>query len=311
MAATQPLVPATAWQDEEAFTAALAAARESDSEVPVQAQRAHPTPRWAPLSAVLLLAGCLLVAHIALTRTPAQRSGTSFVSLAASSKSGASSIEQGPFCFAVGQSTGTELELMEDHWERKRHIFGCPGYSFFSDTDSLGVIPVTNIGAIQSSKGSWGSWANTKVFLRAWHHVDSQGLYRNFEWTIKVDPDTVFVSTHLRSHIHGLNASKPLYLKSPGILMGAVEVFSVAAVRAFVERDGEKCEGEGEYDGVAEDGFIEFCMGRLGVQSHEEKDLLKLATGPAECATPGYLAYHPMKDVGSWSACLGNATQAN
>merc|ERR1719336_1584016 len=148
-------------------------------------------------------------------------------------------------------------------------------------------IPVTNIGPIKSSKGSWGSWANTKVFLRAWHRVDTQGIYHHFSWTVKLDPDTVFLSTHLKRHVNDLNASEPLYLKPPGILMGAVEVFSVAAVRAFVQRIGDTCYGEGEYDGVAEDGFIEFCMGRLGVKSHEEKDLLKISSNPADCTAAG------------------------
>lgn len=210
------------------------------------------------------------------------------------------------FCFAVSQSSGAELALMREHWAQKRHIFACPGYSLFSDVGLLEDIPVTNIGKIDSPMGSWGSFANAEVFKRAWQHVTSEGVFENFHWTVKVDPDTCFFPRRLRPLVASLDPQDAIYVKPPGLMIGALEVFSRGAIRALAAKGSTVCRND--FGDSAEDGFMQFCMGRLRATDHSSRSLLKNTFDPRDCAVPGFVAYHPMKEVTSYNACVLNAT---
>lgn len=209
------------------------------------------------------------------------------------------------FCFAVSASSGKEYKLMKTHWAEKRHIFACDGYTLFSDRVYLDGMPVENIGATNVTKGDWGSWANANVFVKAWEIVSAQGFYDHFHWTLKVDPDTCFFPTRLASHTEGLNFEEPVYLKPPGMLVGALEVFSLGAVRLLVSKRDEVCIDNA--DGTAEDGFIETCLQRLQVPGHTSAHLLKNSFNPEDCKGTDFLAYHPMKDIDRFAACVDNA----
>merc|ERR1719469_1847477 len=83
--------------------------------------------------------------------------------------------------------------------------------------------PIGTVKSVQGG-GMTKSWVNTNVFLRTWEQVRDSSPFENFDWTVKVDPDTVLLPDVLKSHLRrdGLGAHEgPLYLENcAGVDMG-------------------------------------------------------------------------------------------
>jgi len=99
-------------------------------------------------------------------------------------------------------------------------IFRCDGHDIFQ-TSSVKFV----------HGGSWNSFVNTDVFVTMWKQVRDNGNYRHYDWTVKVDPDTVFMPDRLRWHLaqQRVPADMPVYIKNAhGVeeFLGAIEVVS-------------------------------------------------------------------------------------
>merc|ERR1712014_190350 len=46
-----------------------------------------------------------------------------------------------------------------------------------------------------------GTWVNTGLFIQVWKAMASSGIYKGYDWTVKVDPDAVFVAERLVNRI--------------------------------------------------------------------------------------------------------------
>lgn len=193
--------------------------------------------------------------------------------------------------------------MVKDHFAKHTSVFACGTWSVFSDTDDLAPVPVKNIGSLQSKMGSWGSWCNTQVFLRAWDAVIKEGKYSTKAWTLKVDADTVFAPDRLRWHVQQMKPSEPWYLRSGNMMLGAIEVFSNAAVTVFAEKHGDVCIFG--LDSSGEDGYVDDCMQKMKVPSKTDWNLLRSTRIPQDCGDGSAVAFHPFKDVGSFTACQG------
>merc|ERR1711972_695979 len=140
---------------------------------------------------------------------------------------------------------GYEGPLMKLQLEANAGIFQCDGYDVFAaEPDTLGTskdnieveaiqIPKISVGVSQD-----GTAGNAKLFMAVWDKVIEGGRFRNYDWTIKVDPDAVLVPWRIRDHmrphvgqkVYVVNCNK--FPNSPNFPMmyGAVEVFSQSAM---------------------------------------------------------------------------------
>jgi len=113
------------------------------------------------------------------------------------------------YCFMVMLPFGNEPKLIRMQYENHWNVFACDGHAIFSN-ESLQLSPghpeseMTTLfpGAMKCDFNTW-TWPqqplalNTAVFVRAWTEVFKLGDWRKFDWTVKVDPDTVFLPNRL------------------------------------------------------------------------------------------------------------------
>mmetsp|Transcript_120974 Transcript_120974/g.376039 ORF Transcript_120974/g.376039 Transcript_120974/m.376039 type:complete len:295 (+) Transcript_120974:64-948(+) len=222
------------------------------------------------------------------------------------------------FCFALMLSDSYEVSLLRGQFELGAGIFGCDEQAVFSDAEvSLGsgssgqvqVIP----GPLRVGKDPRYNFAlNTRVFLRVWDRVFAEGRFERCGWTVKADPDTVFLPGRLRQHL--LQGPSPesavSYVNCRLGLHGPLEVFSRAAVEALLP-GLQRCRREraAGLDTEGEDMFLARCMELLGVQQIQDFGLLSeeaCMEQPFPCLS-GKVAFHPLKEVGRYFQCLRQA----
>lgn len=153
-------------------------------------------------------------------------------------------------------------------------------------------------------QGSWNSFANTASFVKVWEHVFADGLYKQADWTVKADPDTVFMALRLKAHLRAARppANLPIYFKNTGIsfgFLGAFELMSKGAVDLLATKYKE-CEAMiGDHSG--EDGYIKGCFDNFGVNVMTDVFLLQSS---GDCWEKNLVAFHAHKDPGDWERCL-------
>jgi len=153
--------------------------------------------------------------------------------------------------------------------------------------------------------GSWGSWANAPVFLKAWQAVIDDGRYEHHDWVVKVDADCVFRPLHLKQHLSesqspGIAFFKNFYPDYP--VVGAIEIASREAILALAN-DVKPCKDMSI--GAAEDDWFAKCLKQLGAVMLEDNSLLQHEDHPKRnrCSDMWWVAIHPYKDVNSYRQC--------
>jgi len=137
------------------------------------------------------------------------------------------------------------------------------------------------------------------------------------DWTVKVDPDAVLIPFRLRQHLephtgesaYVVNCNKPLLPEGP-MMFGALEAFSKEAMSTYFERSGE-CIGGMFWKEWGEDWFMGHCLDFLQVTQIHDYGIYSdgVCTG-VDCSNPDAAAFHPKKDIESWSACYQEALDA-
>lgn len=204
------------------------------------------------------------------------------------------------YCFMAVLQYTVEEKLMYAQKTQKAGIYGC---------DRNYVFPAKKVEF--KHEGSWNSVANTAVFLDIWQAILKKDDWLRCDWTIKVDPDTVFFADRLRQHLWSLKppAYTPIYLKNTLMyngFLGAIEIFSRDAVKLYHDY-WEGCAKDMAENG-GEDGFFKLCMDSIGVGYMLDAEILSSKGYPKLC-NGTFVAYHPFKDVDSWIACKDIATE--
>jgi hypothetical protein len=181
--------------------------------------------------------------------------------------------------------------------------------------------------------GEQGPWVNTGMFKQVWKAIGKEGKYKNYDWTIKVDPDAVFVASRLKTRIRMIpRPTNGLFLvncKSVDYgFFGNLEVFSSMAFGVLVA-NVDKCSKElpwkvgiknGEYGPMGEDLFAEICMEKNGVAKVDAFDITIDGACAADrpydkfadkhwhynCGITSAAAMHPFKKPDQWFSCLAN-----
>merc|ERR1719469_948137 len=160
------------------------------------------------------------------------------------------------FCTAMCQPHGYELPLLREQYARdKKGIFGCNEWEIYSN-ESLRISPpgedpeylaaVINGSLMAEMSGDWGpthiaTALNTKVFMRFWDAVLTNGKAWSCDWIVKADPDTVWMPVRLRALLRtkteplsGPEPSAGWYLNNCHVgNHGPISVFSKTALGAY------------------------------------------------------------------------------
>lgn len=168
-----------------------------------------------------------------------------------------------------------------------------------------------------------GTAGNTLLFMNAWAALWDLGVWDDYDFTLKVDPDAVLLPSRLRLHLHNTLKSEPrangTYLKNcnkfPGspnfpMMYGALEVFSHAAMRNYFNNKW-RCETELVWQPWGEDFYMTKCLNLLGVEGLGNYSLLgdSLCLG-AKCGDGIMSAYHPFKNATKWFECWEEAVRS-
>mmetsp|Transcript_71856 Transcript_71856/g.202871 ORF Transcript_71856/g.202871 Transcript_71856/m.202871 type:complete len:350 (+) Transcript_71856:61-1110(+) len=242
------------------------------------------------------------------------------------------------YCFAVTLPSGNEPELLRAQLEERESLFACDEHAVFSNvTFYIGARVATSpIGGSMDVNygGKWGTALNTDIFVRVWRAVSAAGRYWYHDWTVKVDPDAVFLPQRLRKVLLPLAGAGPMYVNNcEWGLHGPLEVLSRAATATFVVHM-DRCEGVREaamrwqpvhwkpsirrYGGddkehtFGEDQYLRRCLRLLNIQKVDNFDLLTepaCSFKKADCASSS-VAMHPFKTAKSYTACYKYAEAA-
>mmetsp|Transcript_119867 Transcript_119867/g.220477 ORF Transcript_119867/g.220477 Transcript_119867/m.220477 type:complete len:327 (+) Transcript_119867:75-1055(+) len=245
------------------------------------------------------------------------------------------------FCWAVLFPTAQEVELAMIHVE-KGMLARCDAYAIYSNVSSGELSALLNLsdnstsllhiekvieGPMRSDIGGvWNTAQNWPIFEQVWQK--RVNLFAEYNWTVKIDLDTVF-NTQLLRNLLASTSSSPgdqaitiahkragrYRAKVYGSFNGPIEVFSQMAISKYIAGH-QDCEAE-----VAlreEDWYMEKCMELIGAQNiidfrilfdlHVEAKSAELRVDSSVNATStcakNYVAFHPLKTVESMQKCI-------
>eukprot|EP00405_Crypthecodinium_cohnii_P007175 CAMPEP_0206422944 /NCGR_PEP_ID=MMETSP0324_2-20121206/2393_1 /ASSEMBLY_ACC=CAM_ASM_000836 /TAXON_ID=2866 /ORGANISM="Crypthecodinium cohnii, Strain Seligo" /LENGTH=564 /DNA_ID=CAMNT_0053887423 /DNA_START=15 /DNA_END=1709 /DNA_ORIENTATION=+ len=195
----------------------------------------------------------------------------------------------------------TEAQLADNIKMHGVSICQCDGHDFYD--------------GVPTPKAEWGSFSNIDAFQQIWKEVQEKGAYKNFDWTVKVDADAVFLPNRLKQHLDKLRTPKGarVYLENIDYqfkFMGALEVMTREAVDRYLEK-GHECI-RGKHEG-GEDFFLKGCLDAIGIDHMSDYSLLadKYAGQDRPCTDGWAVAYHFHKKVLSWNWCYNEAVCGN
>lgn len=228
---------------------------------------------------------------------------------------------------------GSEPALVQAQFNEKASIFACDEFAVFREGAAAHLgngFFTSTIPPLAGTTGKYGtpgqttnSWLNAGTFMQVWDAVNSDGRFRRYDWTVKVDPDTVFLANRLRRVLAPHTTRNPnnspqghgFYLRNcaryPDIqMLGSFEVFSQKAVETYLS--GKlRCVQKLHWQGWGEDYFVQHCLDMLGVSHIEIFNILGDANcAAAACSDASQVALHPYKVVGDYLKCWHQAIVA-
>jgi hypothetical protein len=221
--------------------------------------------------------------------------------------------------------SGYELQLLQLQYQRRVSIFACDSYSVYSNR-VVEIAEGLQTGVVNSDLtctygGEFYTALNVEIFMAVWVQVVAEARFVSYAWTVKVDPDCVFLPDRLRQKLANHHEDpRGVYLNNCKFgLHGPIEVFSRNAAITWargsaqcMQHFNQQCSGPCAW---GEDLFIDQCLWKvLGVKRVDDMSLLveDHCQPPANwnsCTDQTYAAYHPFKAADAYSNCL-NAAQA-
>ena len=164
-------------------------------------------------------------------------------------------------------------------------------------------------------RGPQGHLLNSAAFASAWWHIKERADLQAYDWTVKVDPDTVFFPCRLQRHLHSVFASlenpeQVVYLTScRSHLSGAIEVLSRRAVSRLV-RSVSAGDPSSLQEFHPQASWLQETLRLAGVPSIEDRALCPDArcsggteSEPEPDCAQNPISFHPLRDLGSWTQC--------
>lgn len=176
-----------------------------------------------------------------------------------------------------------------------------------------------------------GMWLNTPTFQNVWIRIRADGRWSKNDWTVKVDPDTVFLPSLLRSRLAGQEITDSgIYITNcRGVhfgFFGSMEVMSHTAfgvLLSHVEDCNRTLAWHTPGSEWAEDLFAQRCMDLFGIDNVEDFTLISdgvcdaigmqqkqhlptLPTIQPPCSQPAP-GLHPFRTPAEYFTCLAQA----
>jgi len=251
------------------------------------------------------------------------------------------------FCFAFyTENTGstkpsTELALLRTQYFLGASLFGCEAYQVYSDVltwiapdphkyETVKVDDTDN-DFHQEKRKKTGTWINANMFIATWKVIKTEGLWKDKDWTIKVDADAVFLPQRLRERLQTQEVTdNGIYVENCKFvnygLFGNLEIFSQKAAETYMNRldDCKKTlnylgkEKDAGFEAWGEDLFAQRCMDKYGVdkvtifdittdgacKADRPEDQKENKKWQPDCATTKSPAMHPFKLPKDYFDCL-------
>lgn len=181
--------------------------------------------------------------------------------------------------------------------------------------------------------GDFNSALNTVVFQRFWDAVLEDGRAWNYDWVVKVDPDTLFLPDRLKDMINSgvgpFGKKEPpggMYINNCFLGMhGPIEVFTKKALGNY--KNGRKDCNKGKPGKKGqEDVYLRECFKELGVEKVDAFNILmegenackEMPSSPEMETEPSrppcfaaQAAFHPFKNIPSMMRCWAEAVSKN
>jgi len=216
------------------------------------------------------------------------------------------------YCFSVLRVAGYEKQLMQANSDRQSGIFACDEFDLLTadGQTTVGDVKTINFPGAEIVTSIDGTAGNTWLFVNAWNAVINNKKWKNHAFIAKVDPDAVFIPDRVRTHMHAYVDENVFVINCMvgDMIYGALEVFSYEAINQWTVRKGE-CNTPNVF---GEDKYMTQCMDTLGVTRVHDTGIMgdKLCGTFSDCGNGVNAAFHPFKDVASWTACMDQATGA-
>lgn len=240
------------------------------------------------------------------------------------------------FCTALIRPATYEVDLLRAQYTNGAlGVFGCNAWDVYSN-ETLRINPEDEKVGFYSKlvpgslKGKLipglhpddpKTVYNTDVFLKFWQKVFANPKSTASDWTVKLDPDTMFLPMRLRAllwtskePIGGPDPEFGLYLNNCHVGMhGPIEVLSRNALKRFQEKL-DSCKFGKPSEHGQEDWFLRACFDEIGVQKVNAYNLLLEGTYSCQerpsswhpyrppCFAPE-VSFHPFKTVESYMHC--------
>jgi hypothetical protein len=229
-----------------------------------------------------------------------------------------------------GLSEEAARRLVALQYSKQASIFACDEYMVFAADDEKPVAPGVWPVQLAEPEGQTGggSWARSggkevddrmvvlNVKLLFWRLLVQSNRYRFHDWTVKVDPQTVFIPGRFRIRIRH-HDDPPTGTSVPtceGRPSHALEVLSQKAVDTW-SMGWERCVDFFAPQASAvqsrEEVLVDQCLGILQVKRDTDAYLLSspdcmqtLPTSSARCSNVSFAAYHAFGTEESYRQCL-------
>jgi hypothetical protein len=222
-----------------------------------------------------------------------------------------------------------EMELVRTQFSKGASIFDCDDWEIFSDRPTF-----MNPGQVQNSvipppvpeDPTGAAPFSVEVYLRVWRQIADSRRYRDHDWTVKADPDTVFLPARLRQRLGSRQGDheesmyfrdcwEPFAVPPHSVLNGPLEILSRPAVESLA-MGTRRCLEAIETSSLSEGNYIQLCMDHLGIKSVEDFTLIK----DEDCSTPGVplscasdheVAFHSFDQSTSYFHCLADTSRSS
>jgi len=238
----------------------------------------------------------------------------------------------------------TEKDLLTLQNKFNASIFGCEGKTVFSDEvvhlgggyHTVQVVDTYNE-FHQVKRKETGNWVNWAMFFQVWWKVREMGVWHDHDWTIKVDPDAVFLPARMRTWLSGrADTEHGVYFENCRDVQmgyfGNLEVMSNKGTSVLTANLEDchavfaPCANSGcdwKWGPWGEDVFAQRCMDRHHVEKVQawdettdgacksdrpegERDNKKWSA--PDCSLVKTAAIHPFKKPKDYFKCLGQIT---
>jgi len=226
------------------------------------------------------------------------------------------------YCYSLMLPDGIEVSLLRQQAEHGIGIFACEEFTAFSSQSiklsaKFYTEPLYNTSLHCRKGGRWGTYLNTDIFMKIWMQIVYDGRYKFHDWSVKVDPDTVFFANRLRDilrepefHESEIHNGAVVHNCGHG-LHGPIEVLSRRAMQVFGDHMW-KCEKKPQ-----EDYFLSLCLDKLQARVHFRDDVLAesgcflMGKGRKDPKWQGcytaHVAFHPFKTPEQQMECHAHA----